>query len=177
MYQDLFIRLERAIQKRDSELAARLRPGLPEPRARRLLERGKVKGLVDPIVRLFSWKDGAMGRIGLTLEEMSVLPFAPFAFPCLAMMINEFHGFEEGAADHPRYKEVVGRYFPLFAWRADAIAVDLDLKSCNRVAVLEHNSDKLVRIAYASFEEFLTDAIRANEENVPLKCFAGKIPA
>jgi hypothetical protein len=80
--------------------------------------------------------------------------------------------FREGVKYRPALKAVVDRYFPAF-WDGSTGWLAIDLKpSCNnRVVIIECETENPVREAYSSFEEFLKDAIRANEENDSLACF------
>jgi DNA-binding Lrp family transcriptional regulator len=175
MSRDLLEKFEHAIRRRNSALADRLLPGLPEARIRRMLDRGKVKGAIEPIVALYSWKNGTQPNAYVTPEQPSLFPGVVYMLAELDLMIAHFCGFKEVSTYHPRYTEVIGRYFPLF-WNGstDFLAVDLEPSSQSRVVVLEKKAEKLVREAYASFEEFLTDAIRANENNDKLSCFQTK---
>lgn len=172
MNPELLVRLEHAIRRRNSVLADRLLPGLPIARINRMLDRGKVKGAVGPIVGLYSWKNGTQPNAHVTPEQPSLFPGVVYMLAELDLMIAHFCGFKEIAAYHPRYTEVIGRYFPLF-WNGstDFLAVDLEPSSQGRVVVLEKKADKLVREVYPSVEEFLMDAIRANENNDSLFCF------
>jgi hypothetical protein len=93
-------------------------------------------------------------------------------FEVLDVMIAHFRGFKEFAVYQPKYTEVVGRYFPIF-WDGSTgyLAVDLEPSNRNRVVLLDPESENLVKVAYDSFENFLKDVIRANEEEENLTCF------
>ena len=94
-------------------------------------------------------------------------------FMDLSMMLAHFNGFKEGAVYHPRYSDLVGRYFPLFWDGSDGwIAVDLDPAKHTRVVVLVMELEDAVLEAYETFNAFLTDAIRANNEKDELACFS-----
>lgn len=140
-----------------------------------MLKRGKVTGCIEPIVRVYSWRSATQRKPLITMEETALFPGPPYVLVELELMIGHFHGFEEFAIDHPRYKEVIARYFPVF-WNGscDYLAVDLDPSKNSRVVVIEHEAEKLVREGYASFDGFLEDAIRANEKNEKLTCFLAK---
>lgn len=170
--QDLLVKFECAIHRRNPALADRLLPGLPEARVRKMLDRGKVKGAVEPVVALYSWKNGTQPNAYITPERPSLFPIVVYMLAELDLMIAHFQGFEEISVYHPRYTEVIGRYFPLF-WDGSMgyLALDLEPSNHSRVVVLEKKAEKLVREAYVSFDEFLKDAIRANENNDILSCF------
>jgi len=164
--------LERAIRQRNPTLAQRLRPGLPESRIRKMMAERDIAGVIDPIVALFAWKNGSRLDPKITLEQSSPFPASIYTFMDLEMMIQDFIGFKEVGAYHPKYTEVVDRYFPIF-WDGSTgyLALDLEPSGHNRVVLLDPESEAFVSQAYLSFEEFLKDAIRANEENDRLKCF------
>ena len=88
------------------------------------------------------------------------------------MMLAYFRCFGEMASYHPRYSIVIGRYFPIF-WNGstDFVAVDLNDSGGNRVVLIEHETENLIRVIYPTFKAFLVDAIRSNETNEILACF------
>lgn len=172
----LFRALESSIQGRNPVLAQRLRRGRPEAFLRRRLATEGIGGCVEPVVALFSWKDGTELDPSVSLEQVSPFPgsgyfmFMPFTF-----ILGHFESFKVDARCHEGMKQVAGRYFPLF-WNGskgirDWIAVDLEPFSNSRVVLIDSHADNPVYPAYRSFEEFLADAIRANCENDSLRCF------
>lgn len=169
----LFEKLETALRQRNPQLAERLRPGLSQTRIRQKLERAKVPGAVDPIVSLFSWKNGVNNDLQeLSMEQASLFPKSIFLFMELDMMIADFQGFKECMEHHPAYVKVVERYFPLFWDGSNSwIAVDLVPNTNSRIVLIHTEFEQMVYEAFGSFEELLKDVIRANEENVSLKCF------
>src|SRR5215831_6946018 len=110
----LLPKLEKALRERNPNLASRLQPGLSEERVRRTLRRAKVDGAVEPVVALFSWKNGTRVDSSLTQREASPFPASVYMFMDLETMIAHLRGFGEGAAHHPRMRQLVGRYFPFF---------------------------------------------------------------
>jgi len=175
MVTKLLENLREAIRARNRVLAERLIPGLPEVRIRRALDRAKVQGAVEPIVRLFSWKNGS--ALDSTLEQMQASPFpgSLYMFMDLEMMLSHFKEFKECSKFHPKYGEITGRYFPMFWDGSDNwLALDLNPSCSSRIVLLETESEEMVREAYASFEDFLHDAIRANRQNQRLACFEDK---
>lgn len=168
---DLLARFEAAIRGRNPELANRLLPGLPEGRVRRMLNKGRIEGAVEPIVALFSWKNGTIPNAYITPEQPSLFPGAVYMLAEVDLMIAHFIGFKEIAVSHPQWMQAVQRYFPLF-WNGsmDYLALDLKPASQNRIVTLENKGDIFVREAYTSLEDFLKDAIQANENNEPLAC-------
>ncbi len=163
---ELLSKLERAVQVRNSVLAGALLPGLSEAKIRRMLHRKGVAGNVDPIVMLFGWKDGYNIEALLPPEQQQLFPQSEFLFMDLDFMLGHFEMLKEFAKYHPEFTEVAGRFFPLF-WTGSKcwIAVDLDTSQGSRVVLIDRKSQTLVREVYVSFEEFLKDAIRANEVN------------
>lgn len=172
MCKELLERFEKAIASRNARLAESFQHGLSEASIRRKLEKSGANGLVDPVVALFSWKDGTRPNAGLTMEQASVFPKIHYIFLEFDMMLAHFSGFGECATYHPRLKQIVGRYFPMF-WDGSNryVAVDLEPSSHSSVVLLDTQAANPVRKAYSSFESFLNDAIRANKMDESLGCF------
>jgi hypothetical protein len=78
----------------------------------------------------------------------------------------------EAAKHRPELKEGARRYLPLF-WDGNTayLTLDIDPESNGRVVFFENESDRPFREAYATFDVFLIDAVRANEADEPLCCF------
>ncbi len=174
----LFEKFEVSLGKRNPQLAERLQPGLSENRIRRMLERAGVQGMVEPIVDLFSWKNGVNNDCqALSREQASLFPKSVYIFMELDMMTCHFGNFKDCMEHHPAYAKVVGRYFPLF-WDGSNSWLGIDLSSANnnRVVLIHTEFEQMVFEAYNSFEDFLKDAIRANEEDVSLTCFEALKP-
>ena len=169
----LFEKLEAALRQRNPEMADRLEPGLSEKRIRRMLERAGVQGTVEPIVSLFAWKNGVNNSDqALSREQASLFPKSIYIFMDLDMMACHFGNFKDCLEHHPAYAKVVGRYFPLFWDGSNSwLGVDLDPTRNNRLVLIHTEFEQMVFRAYDSFEEFLNDAIRANEEDDSLSCF------
>ena len=166
----LFEALEQSIRERNPVLAQRLRRGRSESFLRRRLAKEGASGCVEPVVVLFSWKDGSNLDISVPVEQVSPFPgsgyfmFMPFTF-----ILGHFESFKVDAKYHENMKQVAGRYFPLF-WNgskgiSDWLAVDLEPSNNSRVVLIDSHADEPVLQAYSSFDEFITDAIRANREN------------
>jgi hypothetical protein len=163
---------ERALSQRNPILAERLQPGLSESRIRRMLQRVKAEGAVEPVVELFAWKNGSVVDPSIA-QHASPFPNSNFIFMDLEMMAAHFRGFDECAVYHPRYTKIVGKYFPLFWDGSDCwLAVDLNPRNQTRVVLVETQSEHMVRQVYDSFDGFLRDAIHANEKRIKLTCFA-----
>jgi hypothetical protein len=172
MSKSLLDNFERAIRQRNKILSDRLQPGLPDDRIQRMLKRAKVEGAIGPVVSLFSWRNGSRLDPSLTLGQASPFPGSVYIFMDFEMMLAHFRGFKELAGFQPKFAEVVGRYFPLFWDGATGyLAVDLKPLSHSRIAMLDPESESFVTVVYESFEDFLKDAIRANQENDNLTCF------
>lgn len=148
-----------------------MRPGLPKDGIRRALQDAGVRGDVEAVVNLFAWHDGSQPDPWASLVEASLFPESIYVFGDLATMIEHFKTFHASFVYHPKFHKTNGRYFPMF-WDNSTGYLAVDLNSSNsRVVLLEPESDELARDAYGSFEEFLKDAIRANEERDILTCF------
>ncbi len=171
MSQTLLNLLEQSIRQRNPVLADALQPGLPEEQIREVLRRAKVEGEIEPIVCLFSWKNGTQIDFGATLNEMSPFPGTIYTLRDLKTMTEDFIMFHQSIVFHPQFAESDGRYFPIF-WDNSTSYLAVDLKSSGgRVVLLEPEGEELARTAYNSFEDFLKDAIRANQEDERLMCF------
>jgi hypothetical protein len=163
---ELLQALETVVLHRNPELTGSLRPGLSEAVIRRMLEFGNVRGGVEPIVDLFSWRNGSKSTALVTPEQPSLFPRGDYLFPQLDVMITQFRRFRQVATYRLRYDEVAGRYFPLL-WNGAVsyLALDLDPSGNGRLAVIDDKAEKLVREAYPNFEAFVRDAIQANKTN------------
>src|SRR5438309_122406 len=106
--------LEEALRSRNPTLAGRLAPGLPETVVRQALRCAKIQGYIEPVVQLFTWKNGSRLDASLTEGQASPFPSSVYMFMDLEMMISHFREFEQCAVYHPRYSQVVGKYFPIF---------------------------------------------------------------
>jgi hypothetical protein len=170
---ELLQRLEMAVRQRSPQLAERLQPGLSERRIRRELERSNVGGCVHPIVSLFSWKNGVNNDSGaLSREQASLFPRSIYMFMELDMMTAHFQGFFEDMQCHPAYARILGKYFPLFWDGSNSwLAVDLDPSNQSRLILLHTECEQMAFEAYSSFEGFLRDAVRANQEDDSLAGF------
>jgi hypothetical protein len=106
-------------------------------------------------------------------SKTGFVPAPIYHFIELSWAIIDMKGFKEFARYNPRLSILPGRYFP-FLWNGSTryIAVDIDPAGHNRVVTIEINEEEQepLREAYYSFEEFLKDAIRANENDEPLSC-------
>lgn len=161
--------LERAIAKRSPILAERLQAGLSETKIRKMLSRKNVEGNVEPIVILFSWKNGSRLDPSLTREQATPFPGSPYIFMDFQMMLADFHSFRVCVARHPRYAKIVEQYFPLF-WDGSNrwLAVDLEPATRNRIVSIDTQTERMIREVSPSFQDFISEAILANERNQKL---------
>ena len=148
MYGVLLSRLAAAISKRNPKLGNALRPGMPEARVRRTLEKSGATGSVDPVVAFFSWKDGTRTDVGLTREQVSVFPKHYYIFLEFNTMLGHFRDYEEYASYYSRLKKIAGRYFPIL-WDGSNrhIAVDFDASSKSKIAIIDTQANDPVREA------------------------------
>jgi hypothetical protein len=168
----LLQQFEQAIRKRNSALIKLLQPGLTEIEIRDRLKRADIRGSVETLVCMYSWKNGTRPTRGRTLEQLSPFPKSPFCFEDLELMVTHFQAFHEFAENNPAFAPAARNYFPMF-WDSSSrwIAVALKQSLSSRVVLFDTESPKPVRELYKSFESFLKDAIRANKENDSLTCF------
>jgi hypothetical protein len=193
---DLIEKLEMAILKRNPKLAERLQPGLGVEKIKKDLKRAGIAGAIDPIIELYSWHDGTnlqgsgaeavkpgfvppvevqlsdsikqqMRSLGIKRDTASVA----YNFVELKMTILYKNSFEASEKQYRNLSIIAGRYFP-FLWDGSSgfIAVDLDALGNKSVVTIQRRDDQPLREAYDTFEDFLKDAIRANENNEPLTC-------
>ena len=168
----LFQTFEQALEKRNPALLKLLEPGLPESDIRERLHKVRVQGTSDPIISLYSWKNGTRPTRNHTLEELSPFPKSSFCFEDLELMSSHFQGFREFAKNNSDFALAAERCFPVF-WDSSTrwIAVDTDPKMHFRVVLFDSESLPTIQELYSSFNAFLKDAIKANEENRKLTCF------
>jgi hypothetical protein len=90
----------------------------------------------------------------------------------LDMVAGHFRDFRDCLPNDPKYARVVGRYFPLLWDGSNSwFTVDLEPANHSRIVLLHTELGGILFEAYGSFEEFLRDTIRANEQNEPLAAF------
>lgn len=170
--QELIQKLEAAVLRRNPLLAEKLQPGLPVDQIRKDLKRAGIEGAIDPIVQLYSWRNGTVLDMDLASSKTGFVPEVVYQFVNLKRAIVYMKGYKEYAHYHSRLSALVGRYFPILWDGATGwIAVDIKPSSHNEVVTIQFEDDKPLREAYPSFEVFLKDLIRANEENDSLFCF------
>ena len=197
---ELIQKLETAVLRRNPALAESFQPGLSPEKIKKELNKVGINGALEPVIELYSWKNGTVlqgtsetfhaGLKGGFTPPMVIQLSEEIKQTLLASVgikretdIEAYHfiplrkasitvrSFPEYAQTYPKLSIVIGRYFP-FLWNgsSDHIAVDIKPGSGSRVVTIQTQEEYPLREAYASFEEFLKDAIRANENNEPLAC-------
>lgn len=185
---ELIQQLEAAILSRNPSLAERLRPGLPIEQIKKDLKRAGVEGAIDPILKLYSWRNGTnlqgespglkAGFIPPEIVQLSEdikrhllllgverdTDFRTYHFIELKMAILYRNGYKKSA----QYLE---RYFPvLWDGSTNWIAVDIGPSGHNKVVMIQKRDAQPLQEGYDSFEQFLKDAVWANENNEPPAC-------
>lgn len=188
----LIQQLEAAVLRRNPPLAERLYPGLPIETIKKELKKAGIAGAIEPILELYSWRNGSdMQGEGLADEAGFTPPiviplsestkqylrskgnqreanYRSYKFIYLKYAIIIFKEFKISAKYNPWAAVLVGRYFPiLWDGSTEYVAVDIYPPARNRVVTIQTGR---LREAYDSFEDFLKDAIRANETNELLAC-------
>jgi hypothetical protein len=108
----------------------------------------------------------------IAAEQMGITPGAIYHFLELEMAIGHAGHLREAAKFHPDLTGVAGRYFPVLWDGSDCwFAVDTGSGARGRLVRIEAQSDEPIREAYSSFDEFLADLVRANEQNDEMACF------
>ena len=165
------VRLERALTKRNPRLLGILNPGIKKSLIKNLLSRSTIAGETEPIYRMYSWRDGTGVARPYTLEYLSFFPCELFTLLNLRTAVLHMEMWTEAAQYNPKLSQGVGRCFPLFYDGAtDYLALDTMPGYNGRIINFEYESDEPFRVVYTSFDEFLEDAIQANEIGKPLKC-------
>lgn len=181
----LLSRLEEAIAARSPLLAERLNDGLLEADIRAALSEAGVEGNVEPIVQLYAWRNGTAPDENASMDETSFFPVDIYQFMDLPTAIGhrkdllaaaeQLVEMMEGTEAEAMFSDITGSLFPLFTdGSTGTIAVDVAPGNGNRVVEVEFESEEPVRQLYGSFDAFLEDAIRANEEDDSLAAFQAK---
>jgi hypothetical protein len=168
----LIQKLEAALLRRNALLNEKLQPGLPEAKIKSVLMRAKITGELQPIFDLYSWKNGTILDRDLASLRTGFFPDAVYHFTDLKFATAHMKSFRELGEYRDGLAQIAAEYFPAF-WDGSTgwLAIDLKPFKKNRVVKIEFETEKPIHELYSSFEEFLKDAIRANEENGSLACF------
>ena len=71
--QELVQKLEIAVLRRNPLLAKKLQPGLPVGKIKKDLKRSGIEGAIDPIVELYSWRNGTALDMDLDVYKRQFL--------------------------------------------------------------------------------------------------------
>jgi hypothetical protein len=174
-------KLEQAIRVGNPFLAERLKPGLPKSEIRTALARAKITGAVEPLIDLYSWKNGTILDEETALEKTGFFPGEIYQFVDLETAVQNWKTMNDAAGqlsemfqgtEAESMFEFAGQYFPvLWDGATGSLALDLEPSEQGRVMMVEFESTEPIRDAYGSFNEFIADAIRAYTEGHTLACF------
>lgn len=181
----LLRRLGQMIAKRNPTLAGRLNPGMSEQNIQEILASANFDGELDPLIRLYSWRNGTNRKKGKAMDNAAFFPEDPYQFIDLESAVERWKSINQAAeqlqsmtadtAAASLFSEFSGQLFPIFDSFFDScIAIDLSPGRGSRVVVVEFESETPVRQVYKSFDEFIRDAIRVNETETHLSCFDEK---
>lgn len=174
MNAELIERFEKAIQGRSGGILSNLCRGISRDQILTRLREAAIQGKIDPLLRVFAWRNGVKAGYFAPLQGLSLFPESVYVLLDLDSAIEHFKILGESVKVHPKHLEIKGRYFPLF-WDNSTSYLALDLRSASGAMVLlDPESEQLVNEFYESFEEFVEDAIHANELNEPLSCFESR---
>jgi len=198
---DLLRKLESAALRRSPALVTLLQPPLTEKQIHSNLKRAAVEGGIDPILALYTWRNGTQIP-GSSIEDANQAALLPPRMVPLGESDKEFLAAVGAPRDTwpeqyhlldlktalrivksiraqgqrvPAVAHLAGRYIPFLSesYFGGMIAVDIDPSAGNRVVKIQLRPNRdphPLRLAYASFADFLDDAIRSNEANQPLAC-------
>jgi hypothetical protein len=179
--------LERSVRKRNPLLADRLNSPLSNSDVKMMLRRSKVVGAMDPVLALYTWKNGTIFDQALMVSKTGIFPGTVYQFIDIKKAIEHMKAYRECVCScFPKLANLGRRYFPVF-WNGATNWIGLDLDSGEgRVVLIRYfTKDALFkdgryeagihekeppRQAYDSFQEFIADAIHANENDEPLTC-------
>ena len=167
--------LGRAVFKRNPLLAAKLKPPLSGPEVKMMLKRAEVVGSIDPLIALYTWRNGTIFDQSLMESKTGFFPGAIYQFIDLEKAIEHMRAYRDCVCScFPKLANLGGRYFPIF-WDGATNWVGLDLESSESGVVLiryfikealfkdgqyepEIHEEDPPREVYSSFIEFLADA-------------------
>lgn len=164
--------LEQALKTRVPLVAERLQPGLAEAKIRKMLEKGGAKGAIEPLVHLYSWKNGTKLGLELASSWQGVFPGPVYYFTELDRSIDDLDFLNQVSVHKPKLAEAVNRYFP-FLWNGAVrfMALDIAPAAGGRIMLIDTDAEQPIHEAYKSFADLIADIVRANRENTGLACF------
>lgn len=175
MDKNLWERLESAVCSRNPKIGPRLQPGLNEEKIKKWLAKANLTGAIQPIVELYSWKDGMRVDFELRASKAGFFPGQNYFFDSLDKVSDTLRFMKAADKNRPESRKLgegINRYFPFMCNGAvKFISVDLDPSHNNRIMLIDMDAESPFREAYGTFNEFIEDVIRANTENVGLSCF------
>jgi len=164
---DLLPRFEAVTIGQHSLLASKLQEGLSEDAVRRYLKRHKVEGELGDIIAIFTWRNGARLDPELAASKRGFFPGKPYYLLDLEMAVGHLEHTKVAARKHSELAEGVS-YFPLF-WDGSTSWITTDIRPHrdNRVVLADHRAEIPFREVSASLRGFMTDVIKAIEEDRP----------
>lgn len=179
MDHSLLAKLERAIRARSSALADSLLPGLTEFEIRNTLTNVKAAGDISALLLLYMWHNGISSAAQALPSDSAFVPGTGYRFLSLQDAAEQYkalntaaHDLIELTGDPTHLAQGTRWHFPVFWDGATGyLALDLRPSQGNRIVIIEVESEKPFQQAYETFEEFIADVLRANEENDTLACF------
>jgi hypothetical protein len=175
----LLAKLESAIRARNPAVADSLLPGLPESEIRNILNSVKAAGELTALLLLYMWHNGISSPPLASLSDSAFLPGTGYRFLSLQDAAEQFatlatvaHVLIELTGDPTHLAKDARWFFPVFWDGATGyLAVDLRPSRGNGIVIIEVESEKPFRQASETFEDFIAEMLRANEENDTLTCF------
>ena len=179
MDHSLLAKLESAIRARSPALADSLLPGLPDFEIRNTLSNVNAAGDLTALLLLYMWHNGISSPARALPSDSAFLPRTAYRFLSLQDAAEQFaalstvgHDLIELTGDPTHLAQDARWHFPVFWDGATGyLAVDLRPLRGNGIVIIEVESEDPFRQAYETFEKFIADVLRANEENDMLACF------
>src|SRR5437867_10627385 len=137
-----FQELEAAVFGRNPLLAEKLQPPLSDSFIHQRLQQAGVQGALDPIMQLYSWKNGTVMDTETALSETSFFPGLTYQLLDLETALQHLEELNQAAAYHPTLSKMAGRYVPLF-WDGSTgyLVLDTTPSDHNRVMMFQMESE------------------------------------
>ena len=174
---EILTALEAAIRARNPVLADEyLRRGLTAKASAKRFR--KLKGTITPLIYLYEWHDGTKfvhlvpGETYETgIAKVSFIPKSTYIFTESERSMAMMETWAEASKRKPSLIEGVNRFVPVFCGPYSQFMLDLEPAANSRIVFFDNERVPFYQLAYSSFEEFISDILRANLSNEALGFF------